>query len=74
VPTITQQQYKNLIERQEEVERELNVLKNVVRQAAIIEEGLINPVILQKWEKISLRLDKGKGRSCRQTASLYFEK
>jgi hypothetical protein len=60
--TITQQQYKNLVERQEEVEREFNVLKNVLRQT-VIEEELINPAILQKWDKISVRLDKGMGRS-----------
>lgn len=62
MPTITQQQYKNFIERQEEIERELDMLKNVMRQATIIEEDLVNPAKLQKWEKISLQLDKGKGR------------
>lgn len=62
MPTVNQQQYKNLIERQEEVEREFNVLKDVMRQA-IIGEDSINPAILQKWEKISLKLDKGKGHS-----------
>lgn len=51
-----------MIERQETVEREFNVLKDVMRQT-IIEEDLISPAILQKWEKISLKLDKGKGRS-----------
>lgn len=61
MPSITQQQYKNLIERQEEVEREFNVLKNAMRQT-VTEEDSINPAILQKWEKISLKLDKGKGR------------
>lgn len=62
MPAITQQQYKNLVERQEEVEREINVLKNVMRQT-VTEEDLINPVMLQKWEKISRNLDKGRGRS-----------
>lgn len=62
MPTITQQQYRNFIERQEEVERELNVLKSVMHQA-VIEEDLINPAMLQKWEKISIKLDKGKGHS-----------
>ena len=62
MPTITQQQYKNLVERQEEIEREFTILKNVVRET-VTEEDLINSAILQKWEKISVRLDKGKGRS-----------
>ena len=62
MPAVTQQQYKNLVERQEEVERELTILKNVLRQT-VIEEDLISPVTLRKWEKISVRLDRGKGHS-----------
>ena len=61
MPTITSQEYKYLVRRQERMERELGVLREVVKQE--VEERHIRPSVLKRWERISRDLDKGKGRS-----------
>lgn len=58
--TLPQKQYKTLIRRQEQVERELTILKEVVKEQA--EDDLIRFSALKKWERISRDLDRGKGR------------
>jgi hypothetical protein len=57
--TLPQKQYKTLIRRQERVERELALLREVVKEQA--EVDLIRPSALKKWERISKDLDHGKG-------------
>lgn len=58
--TLPKKQYKTLVRRQEKVERELAVLKEVVKEQA--EDNLIRPAVLKKWERISKDIDTGKGR------------
>ena len=57
---ITSQEYKNLMRRQERIEHELVVLREVVKQEA--GEALIRPAVLRRWERISRDIDRGKGR------------
>ena len=59
MPTITQTEYKKLVQRQENVEKELHTLKEVIRREA---EEYINPLMTRRWERISNDLDRGKGR------------
>lgn len=58
--TITSKEYKNLVRRQERIERELVVLREVVKTEA--GEALIRPAVLKRWEKSSRELDRGEGR------------
>lgn len=58
---ITQKEFKQLVRRQGRVERELKVLKEVVRQE--MDETQIRPAILKRWEQISRDLDSGKGHT-----------
>ena len=60
MPMITSQEYKNLMRRQERIEHELVVLREVVKQEA--GEALIRPAVLRRWERISRDIDRGKGR------------
>ena len=60
MPSITQIEYKKLVQRQERVEKELYTLKEAVRRE--IEEP-INPSMTRRWERISRDLDDGKGRT-----------
>ncbi len=68
MPTITQKEYRILVERQKKVELELGVLKKVVLDDA--DEDRIRPARLRKWEKISRDLDHGKGRSFSSTQKM----
>ena len=61
MPAITSQEYKYLVRRQERMERELGILREVVKQE--VEERRIRPSVLKRWERISRDLDNGKGRS-----------
>ncbi|MBI3627272.1 MAG: hypothetical protein HY220_00775 [Candidatus Sungbacteria bacterium] len=65
---ITSQEYKHLVRRQERIERELGVLREVVKQEA--GEALIRPAVLKRWEKISRDLDHGKGRTFSSPAKM----
>ena len=60
MPTITQTEYKKLVQRQDRVEKELHTLKEVVRKET---EEYINPLATKRWERISRDLDNGKGRT-----------
>ena len=59
MPTITQTEYKKLVERQNRVEKELYTLKEAVRRET---EEYINPLMAKRWERVSNDLDGGKGR------------
>ena len=59
MPTITQTEYKKLVQRQERVEKELHTLKDAVRRET---EEYINPLMVKRWERISNDLDGGSGR------------
>ncbi len=59
--TLPKKQYETLIRRQERVERELALLREVVKEQA--EDDLIRSPVLKKWERISRDLDRGRGRS-----------
>lgn len=52
-------EYKLLLKRQEKVEAELDILKQIV---LFDEEKLIKPSVLKRWERISHDIDQGKGR------------
>lgn len=58
--TLPKKEYKILVRRQEQVERELAILKEIVKEQA--EDDLVRPSVLKKWERISRDLDSGKGR------------
>mgnify|MGYP001611854110 CR=1 FL=1 len=60
MPIITQRAYRQLIQRQERVEREVELLRHIFRQAT--DEASIRPSVLKRWERISRDLDRGKGR------------
>lgn len=57
--TITQNEYKTVLKRQDKMEAELNFLKQLVLND---EEKFIKSSVLKKWERISQGIDKGKGR------------
>ena len=59
MPTITQTEYRKLVQRQERVEKELHTIKEAVRRET---EEYINPLMAKRWERISNNLDGGKGR------------
>lgn len=59
--TIPQKEYRMLMQRQEKVERELDLLKKIIRKE--MQEEQIRPSILKRWEGISRDLDHGKGHS-----------
>ena len=59
--TISKKEYKKLLQRQEKVESDLRVLKEVVKSD--VDESRIRPTILKRWERISRALDRGRGRS-----------
>ena len=59
--TITQKEYRHLVQRQTEVEQELRTVKVILRDA--LDETQIRPSVLKKWERISRDLDRGKGRT-----------
>jgi len=65
---ITSQEYKHLVRRQERIERELGVLREVVKQEA--GEALIRPAVLRRWERISRDLDRGKGKTFSSPAEM----
>lgn len=58
---ISKKEYKELLQRQEKIEGDLRVLKEIVRSD--VDESRIRPAVLKKWERISRDLDRGKGRS-----------
>lgn len=66
--TITQKDYKYLIRRQDQIERDLNSLKQIVRQGLAQEQ--IFPSVLKRWERISNKLDRGKGRTFLSTKEM----
>lgn len=66
--TITSQEYKYLVRRQERIEKEIRVLREVVNQEA--GEALIRPAVLKRWERISRDLDRGKGRAFSSPAEM----
>jgi len=59
--TINKTEYRELLDRQGKIEKELSILKEVVRRET--DEFSIGSSILKKWERISRGLDQGKGRS-----------
>ena len=59
VTITTQKKYKEIVERQDKLELELNLLKKAVLED---KELNIKPSVLKKWERISKDLDNGKGR------------
>jgi len=65
---ITLQQYKSIIRRQEEVERELKLVKKTLEIET--SERYIQPVALRRWNKISRDLDQGKGRAFKSPKSM----
>ena len=60
VITMPRKQYDTLVQRQERVEEELSLLREVVREQA--KDDFIRPSVLKRWERISRDLDNGKGR------------
>ena len=60
MPVITQKGYKHLIQRQARVEREVEILRQLVERQA--DEANVRPAVLKRWERISQDLDRGKGR------------
>lgn len=59
--TITQKEFRDLLKRQEKVERALDILKQIVKMES--EEQRIHPSILRRWERISREMDRDKGRA-----------
>ncbi len=59
--TIPKKTYQNLIRRQSQIEKELTILRKIVR-AEVVEER-VRPAIIKRWDRISRDLDQGKGRS-----------
>ena len=57
--TITQKEYNYLTRRQDQVERDLVFLKQIIRQE--LTDEYIRPSVRRRWERISRKLDKGKG-------------
>lgn len=58
--TILKGEYRGLLQRQARVEKELRVVKEILRNE--ISEEAIKPAVLKRWEKISRELDGGKGK------------
>lgn len=58
---IPQKEYQGIVERQMRIEKELRVVKEMLRQE--IEEEQIRPEVLARWERISRDLDRGKGQA-----------
>ena len=61
MPTLIQREYKNLLRRQEKIEKELGVVKEILRRETNDEQ--IRPSVLRRWERMSRQLDSGRGRS-----------
>lgn len=61
------QQLNNLFQRQEKVEKELDLLKKAI---LMDDECFIRPEILKKWERISHDLEKKGGRSFSSTTEM----
>lgn len=59
MPTITKKEFQWLVRRQDKIEAELSLVKEVVHQQ--VEEERIKPAVLKRWERISRDLDRGKG-------------
>lgn len=66
--TFPKKEYKNLIKRQAKVERELALLREVVRDE--LAGKTIHPSVMRRWDKISSSLDAGKGRSFASTGAM----
>ncbi len=66
--TITKQAYRELLRRQERIERQVRTLSEVVRHEA--DEDRIRPTVLKRWERISRDLDQGKGRVFSSVAAM----
>lgn len=58
--TITTRKLNNLFRRQENMEKEISLLKETVLSD---EERYIRPEVLKKWERISRNMDKRERRS-----------
>ena len=74
VITMPRKQYDTLVQRQERVEEELSLLREVVREQA--KDDFIRPSVLKRWESISRDLDNGKGRVFESQAAVkaWFKK
>lgn len=59
--TLPKKEYQNLIRRQSQIEKELSLLRKIVR--AEVGEERIRPAVIKRWDRISQNLDRGKGRS-----------
>lgn len=59
--TILKREYQGITERQMKIEKELRVVKEMLR--CEISEEYMRPEILARWEKISRDLDRGKGHA-----------
>lgn len=59
--TLPRQTYKTLLKRQECTEKELEMIKALMKMH--MEDLSIRPAVLKRWERISRNLDRGKGRS-----------
>ena len=57
--TITQKEYKEIIYRQDKLEKAFKAIRQIVDSE--FDDDRIKPSALRKWEKISRELDNGKG-------------
>jgi len=58
---IPKKEYRHLLRRQEKIEEDLRIVKEMLRNE--INGENIRPAILKRWERISSDLDAGKGRA-----------
>jgi len=58
--TIPKKAYDRLVHRQDEIEEDLRVVKEMLRRE--INDERIRPAMLKRWERISRDLDQGKGK------------
>jgi len=58
--TIPKKEYHRLVRRQEKIEEDMRIMKEVLRDE--INGENIRPTVLKRWERISSDLDAGKGR------------
>jgi len=57
--TMSKKEYESMIHRQQKLEKEMSVVKSLLRQE--IGEEQIKPSVLKRWERISREMDRGKG-------------
>ena len=57
--TITQKEYKEIIYRQDKLEKAFKAIRQIVDSE--FDDDRIKPSTLRKWENISRELDNGKG-------------